>query len=287
MSDKSPEQLAQEEFRRAWLTIWRWGLDHGRRYLTASLLKFILAGVIGVGIAAYSLPALAAIACGVAVAGGIIYGVYGRRLYHDERGSRRWTWIVAKRLQQDKLWLEQRLDTAVFDVLGRAPEASAGGARSSPELRQAIAVLRHQSLEAQRQQLAGATQQEQRPAPKGPNLNAVQARMKARKADIDALEAEIQSLAVPENADAAMAAEEARKHEKSVTDSVRKAEREARERVRRGYTATQAEPSLALQLQWSPTGARDVRQVTPPVTPEQIAQGQRDVGNAGDRPLQA
>jgi len=273
VTDKHPEQVVEEDVKRALRTVGRWVLDHGRRYFTASLLKTLVLGVVGVGIAAYSLPAIAAIACGAAVTGGIIYGVYGRRLYHSERASRRWTWIAAKRLLQDKLRLEQRLDAAVFDVLGKASESGVGATHSSPELRQAVAVLRHHVLEAQRQQLTGAVEG-QRPAPQSPDLNKVGARMKARKADIDALEAEIQSLAVPENADAAMAAEEARLHEKSLTESVRKAEQEARDRLRRGQTATQAEPGVSLQLQVAPTGVTDVRRGTPKLTPEQIAQGQ-------------
>jgi hypothetical protein len=53
--------------------------------------------------------------------------------------------------------------------------------------------------------------------------------MSAGKAEMDALDAEIQSLAVPENANAAMAAEESRCHAVSLTDSVRRAEQHARD----------------------------------------------------------
>ena len=256
--DRSPEQLATEELKGAFLTIWRWAFDHGRRYLTASLLKTSVIGVIGVAIAAYSLPAVAAVACGVAVAGGIVYGIYGRRIYHDERVSRRWTWISAKRLQQDKLRLEQRLDTAVFDVLRRAPGSKAGAGRSSAELRQAIAFVHHQ---ARQQQVPGPGQHERRPAPKAPDLNMLQARMEGRKADIDALEAEIQSLAVPENVDTAMAAEEARAHAISARDSALAADQAARERSRRGQTATPRAAGVSLDVTIAPTGVQDVRSV--------------------------
>src|SRR5437879_2119310 len=135
MADRHPEQVAWEEARAHGLTFLRFVVDHARRYVTATLVKSIIAGGVGVGIAFYSLPTIAAIACSVAVAGGVVYGVYGRRLYHDERGSRRWTWIAAKRLQQDKLRLEQQIDAAVFDVVGKVPPL---GTHSSPELRQAI-----------------------------------------------------------------------------------------------------------------------------------------------------
>ncbi len=111
--------------------------------------------------------------------------------------------------------------------------------------------------------------------------------MNARKAEIDALDAEIQSLAVPENANAAMAAEEARCHAVSLTDSVRRAEQQARDRVRRGQTATQAEPGMSLQFQMTPTGVRDVHAGQPSLTPEQIAQGQRGANGADDPPLGA
>jgi hypothetical protein len=284
VADRNPEQVAWDEAKGAALTLWRLAVDQGRRYLTASLLKFMLAGVIAIGLAGYSLPAAAVALTVAAVAGGLIYGVYGQRIAHDERASRRWTWIAAKRLQQDKLRMEQRLDAAVFDVLGRSAQANLGAAHSSPELRQAIATVRFQAAEAQRQKLPGTAEQHARhPGPEFSDLNRLRARMAARKADIDALEAEIQSLAVPENADAAMAAEEARNHEKSLADSARKADQEARNRVRRGQSATQSEPGVALQIQMGPTGTRDVKQVVAPIAPEQIARGQRDTDDAAQR----
>jgi hypothetical protein len=272
VTDKNPEQVAWDEAKSAGLTLGRWLIDHGRRYLTASLLKFILTGVIFVGVGAYSLPVIAVIAGGVAILGGIVYGIYGQRIAHDERASRRWTWISAHRLRQDKLRLEQRLDAAVFDLLGRAADPSTGAAHSSPELRQAVAVLRHQALQGQQRQVRGG-QPEDRPAPKAPDLKLLQARMVARKADIDAIEAEIQSLAVPENADAAMVAQGSRDHEQSLTESVRKADQVARERVRRGQTATNAETGVSLQVELTPTGTGGVQRVASPPTPEQIAQG--------------
>ena len=114
VADRNPEQVALDEAKGAALTLWRWAVDQGRRYLTASLLKFMLAGVIAIGLAGYSLPVAAVALTAAAVVGGLIYGVYGQRIAHDERASRRWTWIAAKRLQQDKLRMEQRLDAAVF-----------------------------------------------------------------------------------------------------------------------------------------------------------------------------
>lgn len=171
MTEKRPEQLLEEDIKRAFQAIGRWLLNHAQRYLTASLLKAIVIGFVGVGIAAYSLPVTAAVACGFAVFACATYGVYGRKIAEDEYGKRRWTWIAAKRLNQQNLRLEQRLDAAVFDLLGKTVDRGAGGAaHSSPELRAAIAVRRHAAFGASRQQLAGIGQQQQRPAPPGPDL---------------------------------------------------------------------------------------------------------------------
>jgi hypothetical protein len=110
----------------------------------------------------------------------------------------------------------------------------------------------------------------------------VRARISERKAERDALEAEIQSLATGDDITAAMAADEARRHARSVHDSARRASQAARERKRRGQSATQPAAGISLGLTLHANGARDVRKMTPELTPEQIAQGLTEPPPAGE-----
>jgi hypothetical protein len=268
MSEPHPEQLLTEDIKRLGGLLVRRVSDWARRYMTIALAKYLLVGAIGVGAAFYSLPLIAAVACTIAVLGSLIFAVYGHKIASSEYASRRWTWIAANRLQQDTLRVEQRLDAAVFDVLGQAPPNDTGTCMSSPELRQAVAVLRQRAFRRE-QPLTDRPRHEAQP----PDLGVVASRMRARKAEIDALEADIQSLAVAEQADAAMAAEEARRHADSLREAARRADQEARERVRRGQTATHREPGAQLSVTVTPTGVRGVSVGTPSLTPEQIAQG--------------
>jgi hypothetical protein len=203
------------------------------------------------------------------VGGGLIYGIYGRRLYYDERSSRRWTWIAAKRLDQQRLRTEQAADAAVFAVMGR-PVPTAG--YRPPELATAIAVVRHQTIRPTGG-LSLEVRRGQRAAPRGPNLDVVKRRMEARAAKIEALESEIQSLAVPEDVEAAMRTEEARRHERSISESARQADQAARERIRRGQTATQPNQGISMSMRLTPTGVESVSSVPPKPTPEQSAAG--------------
>jgi len=202
------------------------------------------------------------------------YGVFSHKLLHDAREQLHWSFVAGKRAQQNTLRAEQRVDAATLAVLGKRTPGPLG----PPELAQAIAVSRHALMTARAEpsaQLPGGQGQVAR-APQGPNPQVIEARINARKAEMEALEAEIQSLATPEDIAAAMAAEEARNHAISASQSARDASQAARERRRRGQTATQAEPGSTLRLTMRPSGATDVRTVPSPLTPEQIAAGRTE-----------
>jgi hypothetical protein len=243
--------------------------------VTTALAKWVVIGAAGVVLAGISLPVAAFICCVVAVLGGVVWGIFGHRIAHRERASRRWTWVAAHRLEQDKLRGAQALDAAVFTLMGRQPPTGLGAPHPPRELREAIAVRRHHALEACNRQLAAGLGGDQRPAPKGPNLDLVAARMKARKAEIDALDAEIQSLAVPENAEAALTADDARRYAKSAADAAQEADKAARDRVRQGQPATRRDPGTTLDVAMGPTGTRSVSRRPGATTPEQIAAGER------------
>ena len=278
MIDRNPEQVAWDEAKGAGLTLVRWAMDHGRRFLSASLLKFGVVGIVGVVLAWISLPVAAAALCTVAVVPGLIYGIYGRRLYYDERASRRWTWIAAKRLEQRRLRAEQSVDAAIFALAARSLPQEIKHVHVPQELRQAAAVMRQRTVgSGVGELLQGNRGQNARPTPAVPDLAPVAARMQARQAAMDALDTEIEALAIPENQDAAIAADDARNHAVSAAESARKADQLARERVRKGQTATQPEPGLTMQMQVGPTGVRSVSSSDRgPATPEQLAAGERE-----------
>jgi hypothetical protein len=274
VGDKNAEQIAWDEAKAGGVKLGRFLYDRLHSYVTTALSKWVAIGTVGVVLAGMSLPVAAVVCCGVAVLGGVVWGVFGHRIAHRERASRRWTWIAAHRLKQDKLRGAQALDGAMFTLMGRQPPTGTGVAHPPHELREAMAVRRHYALEARKAQSATG-RGDPRPAPKGPNLDVVAARMKARKAEIDALDAEIQSLAVPANADAALAADDARRYAKSAADAAQEADKAARDRARRGQPATRRDPGTMLNVTIGPTGARSVSHRPGATTPEQIAAGER------------
>ena len=275
MQDKSPEQLAEEVFTRKILGVVRWLFDHGSRYLSRFVLTLVGGGLVGVVVGVISLPIVAAVICGVVVVVSVGYAVFAHMLLDDERVTRRWAFVDRKRLQQKLLAADRRLDEAVLAIMDE-PEDRGIRVRAQPaELGQVLALIRYRTAEIRAAQhpqprRAGV----RRPAaPQEPDLGVVRARIAERQAEHDALEAEIQSLPVPEDIDAAMAADEARKYATSARDAAHEATFAARDRKRHGRPATQQRPSPALQVRTQATGERTVRRVVPEPTPEQIAQG--------------
>lgn len=275
MTDQSPEQVAKEEFSNALRTAWRGLIDRGRRYASVTLLKIGLGGLAAAVLAAISLPILAAVACGVAVVLALWFGVYAYKLFDRERTTRQWAFVQGKRAQQQTLDAEQRADEAVLAIMGKPEDARLRVGARPRELVQALAVVRYRSAQAHAAQFPqpASAAQHSPAAPKEPDLAPVRARISKRKAEREALEAEIQALAAPGDIEAAMLAEEKRTHAQSAHESAHQASQAARERTRRGQTATSPSAGISMSMKIDPRGTRDVRSVPPQPTPEQIARG--------------
>jgi hypothetical protein len=275
MLDQSPEQVAQEDVKRAAITLVRRVVDHGRRYLSLSLLKLVVVGVAGVVFGVISLPLLTVVGCALVVALALGYAVYSHRLLHDAREELRWAFVGGKRVQRDNLEVEQRVDEAVLAIMGKSEDRTVRVRARPPELAQALRVVNHRLADAQAAQNPQPRTAAVRrgAAPQEPDLKVVRARIAERQTEREALEAEIQSLASPGDIDAAMAAEDARKHAKSASHSARQATQAARERRRLGQRATQPDAGGTIALTMRANGTREVSQRRPKPTPEQIAQG--------------
>lgn len=275
MQDLEPQDAFREDVVRSVRT-WRERIaDRARGWVTRWLVGVALTSAAGVVLAVVSLPLIAAVFCAVATAASLCTAVWARRLLYRERAARRWSWVAGKRAQQDVLTREQTVDTAVLVIVGEPEDRALAVGTRAAELRQAVSYVRGRLAEAHassRPQPASA--KHRRPtAPKKPDLAPVRRRRERRAAEIKALEAEIQQLANPDDAAAAMAAEEARTHARSVRQSAMDADQAARERARRGQTATARTEGTPIEIAFKADGSRDVRRGARRVSPEEIAQG--------------
>ena len=104
-------------------------------------------------------------------------------------------------------------------------------------------------------------------------MELIRRRLRRRQAEIEALEAEIQSLAVPDDSQLEEDAASLRQAEADLTAATAAADRAARDRRRRGQVPTApAGDEVGLQLQVGPTGVRGVQHHPAPATPEEIVQ---------------
>ncbi|MGO9899666.1 MAG: hypothetical protein ACLP0J_08220 [Solirubrobacteraceae bacterium] len=210
------------------------------------------------------LPVFAGVACGLIALAAVAYGIWARRLMESERRNRRWAYIQGKRIQQRELRSLAAVDVAILAICGDRQVRFSG--RQNPELTQALAHLegrvRQTALAALPQDAGAAQRQPAVPAP--PDLAAVRRRLQKRQSEIEALEAEIQALAVPGDAELEQDASERRQAELDLTEATWRAERAARERRRLGQKPTRAAgEEIGLQLQVGPEGVRQISSAGP------------------------
>lgn len=273
--DLEPQDAFREDVMRSVRT-WRERVaDRARGWISRWLAGVALTSAAGVVLAVVSLPLIAAVVCGVATTASLCTAVWARRLLYRERAARRWAWVAGKRAQQDVLTREQIVDTAVLVIVGEPEDRALAVGTRPVELRQAVSYVRGRLAEvhaSSRPQPASA--KHRRPAAaKKPDVAPVRRRRERRAAEIKALEAEIQQLANPDDAAAAMAVEEAGRHARSVRQSALDADQAARERARRGRPATARTEGTPIEIAFKADGSRDVRRGTRRVSPEEIAQG--------------
>lgn len=270
MTDPEPFDALTDDAKRLALSVSRRIFDRGREWLTHHLIVLVV-GVLASGALAIAvLPIFAGIACGLIALAAVVYAIWARRLMENERRNRRWAYIQGKRIQQRELRALAAVDVATLAICGDRHARFSG--RRNPELTQALAHVqgdvRRTALAAQP---AGAAQR-QPAVPAPPDLAAVRRRLQKRQAELDALEAEIQALAAPGDRKLEHDAADRRQAERDLTEATRQADRAARERRRRGQKPTQpAGEGIGLQLQVGPDGVRQVRNMDPPKTPEELA----------------
>lgn len=273
MADPEPLEAFAEEAKQVARSIGRRIFDRGREWLTRQLVA-LLVGAGGSGaLAIVVLPIFAGVACALVTTAAVIYAIYARRLMDTERRNRRWAWIQGKRVQQKELRAQASVDSAVLVICGDR-QAGLGTTMRNPALAQAVRHLQaqsHQSSLASRPQPKSVAQH-QPTIPAVSDLTAVRRRLEQSKAEVKALEDEIQALALADDQKLQVAADASRQAERELSAATREAERLARERKRQGKPPTApAGSDLGLQLSIGPTGVRDVRPAAPRPTPEQIA----------------
>jgi len=283
-SNIDPLAAAEAEARGLYQRIKARIVDWGWKYVTLSLAKVVLPGLGAIALAIVALPAFAAAACCVVIALLVTYAVYSTRLLKRVDAELRWAWIASKRLEQRNLDQQIATDRAILEIMGeRGDHRDWKPYRAVPQdLKSAMAHVRGRLAEAgraSRPQPPGAATRA--PAvPSGPAIAPIKARLAAREAERAALSAEIESLATPGDIEQAMKAEDAERTKRERQDAATAADREARDRVRRGLSATTPEAGQTIRLGVKPNGDRDMSTRPGSPTPEQIAQG----GDAGGGP---
>lgn len=272
MADPEPFDSFADDAKQLARSLSRRIFERGREWLTRQLVTLMVGAVASGALAIVVLPIFAGLACGLVALAAVVYAVWARRLMESERRNRRWAYVQGKRIQQRELRALAAVDAATLAICGDRQARFSG--RSNPELTQALAHLQAQvrrSAAAAQPQPAGAGQRQ--PAlPASPDLAAVRQSLQRRQTEIEALEAEIQALAVPGDDKLAQDAAERRQAEQELTDATRRAERAARERRLRGQQPSRPPgEEIGLQVEVGPEGVRQVRQAESSATPEQIA----------------
>lgn len=274
--DRSPEQLAKETGYALVNRARRWVRDVGTRFASIAVLKLLGIGGATAVIGFISLPLMLACLLAAFVIGGGIWLVFAHKAFYEQKTMREWAVVAAKRLEQQKLRAEKREAEAVLLIVGDPKDRGVHLYKRRPELGQAIAWQRQRLLTASADQNArpAGAHVRAKNAPGPPNLDPVRAQIRQLDAELNALEAEIQALALPEARSLALKATEARAHVSLLKDRALKARQAARERHRAGLPPTAEAPGMRLQVQVDPlAGHHAIEQLPPEPTPEQIAHG--------------
>lgn len=271
MLDQEPHEAFAADVQAAARSTWQKLIDRGSEWLTRTLLALLAAAIGSSALAIVVLPVFVGVACALITLAAVIYAIYARRLMDNERRMRRWAHIQGKRVQQAQLKANANVDNAVLVISG---DRQAGfDSLGNRELAQAVRHLQarsQQAARAERPQPTGASVRQ--PAiPAAPDLAPVRRRIAQRKAEIKALEGEIQALAVPHDQELKAAAHDSRRAERELSSAARQADRQAQDRRRRGLTPTVTPGrELGLQLTMGPEGVRHVSRQPDAPTPEEI-----------------
>jgi hypothetical protein len=294
MPDLDPYALAEKEARRFVTRAWHRGVDFGKTYTTAALLKTLGLAVVAAIAAALNFPVVAIVVVLAALLAQTVYAIYTTKLLKAQDGELRWAYVAGKRVQQRELEARIALETATLALMGK--HEMGGRLRSaSPELRSALAFHRHRlrlaeeraeaaeavnegtATDAQRRRLKSVRRDRQPAPPKGPAVGPIKARREVLEAERVVLEAEIQSLPTASDIAAAMKTEEVegtRRTKRERQDAARKADQAARERVRAGMAPTAPVQESVVSVELSANGDRRVGMEKGRPTPEELADGE-------------
>jgi cell division protein FtsB len=275
MPDSDPLDVAQADAKRAVKRAGVLVVERTREWISAKLGVVVVGALASAAAAAYSLPIVAAVGCGVFAMLASISAVYAYRLLHRERTARHQAQIARLRARQRGLRHEAAALEAALALAGKPNERGGRlGFRGHSELLAAIRYAQSSRSYARRERLSSPPSEQSRahqgPPPKPPNLAKSRQRLAVLDAEEKTIEAEIQALAA-----------HAEKHERDMKLTrdewrrVRDADREARKRVRQGQRPWPERPGMAIEVGTKRDGLPHARRLPPKATPEQIARGER------------
>lgn len=277
---QQPDEAALEAATRLGRRAWLRAIDALRVIFTVKSALIAVGGVGASVLAVLSLGALAGIACAAVTVGASVWAVFAGRLLIRERASARWAAIGVLRHEQRAVRAEAALDVVTLALAGDRTAMGRLHRIGRPDLVRALRARDH----ALRQAAAGSTSARPSRAdaraaapPPAPDTKKVRRHLSEREAELKAIEARIQAYADPTDDAAIRRAEAFRAQAKAAHDAALKADREARDRRRRGLPAT-VPPGreVGLELEITPAGVRSVRRSAARPTPEQLAAGNEE-----------
>jgi hypothetical protein len=272
--DMEPEELAGQLARNAVHRLAHWAQDQAVEWIGGkAMLGLIGGGLVASALALISFPLAVGVAAAIVVVGATGLAVLARRLMHRAQRAGSWTEIGRLRERQDRLRAENEVDRATLALASGDHRAMITRPRQR-DLLGAVLRIHHQAAEtraASHPQPASAKQHRDR-GPQPIQTASILRRVDQRTTEIEALEGEIQALAVPTDKLLQTQARERRKEARARERAALEADRAARERRRRGLRPT-VPPGAerTLEVAFDPTGTRDVRHTPQPPTPEEIA----------------
>jgi hypothetical protein len=259
-------ELARETRRR----ILRWA----RRWITAKLGALVATGVGAIVLGFRSLPLVAAFLSAVVVVVATSFAVVARRLLYRQNARLRWSEIQILRERQARMKAKDELDAAALALASDDDHALLSRRGRHAELLVAVLSVRHRLAEARslERPQPPASAQHRPAAPARVDTRALERRIARRAAELEELEAQVQSLAIPTDGAAAGRLKEATNRRRAAESAAMEADSEARDRRLRGLSATVPGGSeTLLELGFSADGTRDVTRRPTPPTPEEIA----------------
>lgn len=228
-------------------------------WLGRQLVRWGVAAAGSTGLAVYALPTAAAASAAGVIAVLLAFCVGQRIQYVRLEGPTRWSLQIANRcLKRDVLKAELALRQATLLLAGDRRDRQVQLRMHAPGTQDFVKILRYDrgrraaAATAERPQPPKARVRQAAATPKAPDVASVRRRRDLIVKELAVLEEEIQALAVPQDGERAELAAVSRRTLDEQRSAANRADRDARDRARRGLSPVPPDGEVALKLTANP-----------------------------------